>query len=127
MIGLVLRLIHWTASAPPGDPLGPVDQDADKVRDEACRVVSHDPAACAVRPTPTPRGTGGSGGPDLSFLSLLIWILLIAGVLALIGLLVRWALQRAGSSKRKHVHDDTDEDIVEDRVVVIDRSREPPG
>lgn len=117
----------WVGAAPPEDPLGPVDQNPDAVRDEACRVVSQNTTSCATpKPTPTPAPRSG-GTTDLSFLALLAWLLLFALVIGLLVLLVRWADAKFGSSTRKKAapEDDADEDVIEDRVVVIDRSREP--
>jgi len=38
---IVARLLAST-----GDPLGPVDQDPDAVREEACKLVSSNPSVC---------------------------------------------------------------------------------
>lgn len=113
--------------APPDDPLGPVEQDVDAIRDDACKVVSANASSCTPKPPPTtppPSQPTDSGGLDLSALSLLLWVLLGAAVVLLIVLLVR----RAGTSTHhRHAEDDDDDgdDVVEERVVAIDRSREP--
>jgi len=118
----------WFGGAPPDDPLGPVEQDVDAIRDEACKVVSENSASCsAPRPTPTPRldDGGGSGGVDLSFLSLLLWVLLIAAVLLVLALIVNRVGGKSAHMKREQVEPDDEDEITEERVVAIDRTREP--
>jgi len=117
----------WFGGAPPDDPLGPIEQDVDAVRDEACKVVSENQSSCSPpKPTPTPTSRTG-GGFDLSLLSLLLWVLLIAAVLLLVAVIANRVGGR--SSRAKHARDtaadDLPEDDVEERVVAIDRSREP--
>lgn len=131
---LIVRLTGSRAAqlllggAPPDDPLGPVEQDVDAIRDDACKVVSNNPSTCVPKPPPPttlpPSQSTDSGGLDLSVFSLLLWLLLGAAIVLLIVLLVRRA---GGSVRHRHTDDDdaVDDDEVEERVVAIDRSREP--
>jgi hypothetical protein len=109
--------------APPG--LGPVDQDPDNVREEACRIVSPNQKVCTPATTTPPKVAGGSSF-DLSWVSLLIWVLLIAGVIALVVLLVRFVVGR-GWNRRPRRDDEADLDLdeMELAAVAVDRSREP--
>ena len=53
--------LTWSLSpAPPDDPLGPVGQDPDVVRAEACRLVSSDPSVCSVPKPPKPPDVDGN-------------------------------------------------------------------
>ncbi|MDP2290380.1 MAG: DUF4129 domain-containing protein [Actinomycetota bacterium] len=137
MIGLAARAtasVVWLlagrgATVPPDDQLGPVDQDPDVVREEACKLVSPDSRVCSPPKPREPRTSNGGGNFDLSFVSLLLWLLLIAAVVGLIYLLVR-ALAGSGTfggRRRSRAKDDDDDELdVEERdAVAIDRSREP--
>lgn len=129
--GVVLRVASWFSGAPPGDPLGPVDQNPDTVREEACKLVSEDTSVCSAPKPPAPTGSnGGNGGSgiDLSFVSLVLWILLFAAVAGLLYLLARWALSKNGGGARRRAaarNPDDDDDIIERDAVAVDRSREP--
>lgn len=122
----------WASTVPPDDQLGPVDQDADAVREEACKLVSSNQRVCAPpRPIEVepPRRSGGGGGA-FDFVSLLLWVLLFAAVVGLLALLVHWAMSAQGPIGRRRpaksdADDDADADIVEANVVAVDRSREP--
>lgn len=116
----------WLISAPPTDPLGPVNQDPDAVREEACKLVSKDTSVCSAPEPPQPQ-SGSGGGVDLSILSLLLWVVLIAAVAWLLYMLARWAATKSGhAARRKKSVDTSDEgDIVERDAVAVDRSREP--
>lgn len=74
---------------------GPVDQDPEQIRNEACKVVSSDSSTCVTTTTVQPRTSSGRGATNLSFLSLLLWLLLIAAVVAVVVLLLRRPLARA--------------------------------
>ena len=133
LLGTPLRwfaqLLMWVGSVPPDDQLGPVDQDADAVREEACKLVSSNQTVCSPpRPTTVDPGRPRSGS-SLDFLSMLLWLLLIAAVLGLVALLVRWAMSAQGPVGRRRPKksgaDDAEVDTVEANVVAIDRSREP--
>jgi len=117
----------WLTSAPPDDPLGPVNQDPDAVREEACKLVSKDTSVCSAPKPPKPPKADGGGGFDLSIVSLLLWVLLIAAVVGLVYMLVRWAATKSGrtAARKKSVAGDDEGDIVERDVVAVDRSREP--
>lgn len=116
----------WLFGSTPGDPLGPVDQDPDAVREEACKLVSPDKTVCTPPKPPKP-SQPGDGGLDISIVSLLLWLLLIAAVLFLLFLVVRYADSKSGRSRKrkKDVDRNEDEDIVERDAVAVDRSREP--
>ncbi len=119
----------WLAAAPPDGQLGPVDQNPDAVREQACKIVSSNQKICTPVTTNPPRPRSDSGGGwDLGFVSLLLWILLLAAVIGLVVLLVRAVAGRAGGWSRRRgsdEHDDDDLDTVEREVVAVDRSREP--
>ena len=119
---------HFTTLISGADPLDPIEQDPDVVREQACRLVSRDQAVCAPPDTtPPPRGTGGSG-TNLDWVGALLWLVLIAAVLAMLVYVVRYLLERSGRGRAKRPRDpgDADElDQVEQEAVTIDRSREP--
>ena len=129
IVGLVISATSWFAGAPPADPLGPVDQDPDAVREEACRLVSKDSSVCSAPKPPTRSGGRGGRGMDLSFVSLLLWILLFAAVAGLLYMLVRWVLSKQGGGARRRNAagdgDDDDDDVLERDAVEVDRTREP--
>lgn len=126
------QLWLWAATTvpPPDDPLGgPVGQDPDSVREEACKLVSPDRTVCSP-PKPTQADTSGGGGDgfSLDWLSALLWLLLIAAVVGLLFLLVRWAAERNGGGRKKSAKGDEDDelgDVIERDAVAVDRSREP--
>jgi len=122
------QLLAWVGAAPPEDQLGPVDQDADAVREEACKLVSSNQTVCSPPRPNTIESSRQSSGSSLDFLSMLLWLLLIAAVLGIVVLLVRWAMSAQGPIGRrrptKAVTDD-EVDTVEANMVAIDRSREP--
>ena len=118
----------WLAGTPPADPLGPVDQDPDVVREEACKLVSKDTSVCSAPIPPKPPKVDDGGGLDLSIVSLLLWVLLIAAVVGLLYMLLRWAATKSGRTlarRKPTAGDDGDGDIVERDAVTVDRSREP--
>lgn len=126
--GLVMRAAAWFVAAPPGDPLGPVDQDPDAVREEACKLVSKDTSVCSAPKPPPPTSGSGGHGLDLSFVSLLLWILLFAAVAGLVYMLVRRLLSKNGAGARRRAaagDDDEDDDVVERDAVAVDRTRQP--
>ena len=113
------------------DNLGPVDQDPDEVRDDACRILSGDPSVCEPAETLPPRTPEGGGGLALDLFSLILWVVLIAAVAFLVYVVVRAAMKRSGITKRRRsgtddgIDDGTEGDAVERDVVAIDRGREP--
>lgn len=122
---LATRLIGLLTGA---DPLEPIEQDPDVVREEACRLVSRDQSVCAPPDTRPPTGSSGGGGVSIDWLGTLLWLVLIAAVLAMIVYLVRYLLERSGRArvkKKRVADDDSDLDQVELAAVAIDRSREP--
>lgn len=132
MIRVWVRMMSMVATVPPpDDPLGgPVAQDPDAVREEACKLVSPDTSVCSP-PKPVEQSSGGGGGSfNLDWLSALLWLLLIAAVIGLVFLLVRWIVERGGGGRNragKGGGDDDDElgDVIERDAVAVDRSREP--
>ena len=110
-----------------GDPLDPVDQDPDAVREEACRLLSRDQSVCSP-PDTTPPNQPSRSGFSLGWLGALLWLMLILLLIALLVFLVRFFIERSGGGrkKRKRGKDDDDNvDEVEQAAVAIDRSREP--
>ena len=109
------------------DNLGPVDQDPDEVRDDACRILSADPSVCEPAEALPPRTPQGGGGLALDLFSLVLWVVLIAAVAFLVYLVVRAAMRRSGVTRRRRSGSDdgTDDDAVERDAVAVDRGREP--
>lgn len=125
-----LRLIvHRVLSAAGGratqpDPLGPVDQDPDQVRETACKLVAPD-LVCAP-PEPRPPSPPPSG--DLSWLNGLAWVVIAVLIGALLWLAWRAVQQFSGRARPKKVkqqraEDDPIDDLGE--VVAVDWSRSP--
>ena len=123
----------WTAlsgSPPPTDPLGPVSQNPDDVRDAACRIV----ASSRVCDPPAPPSSlpdnssgGGSGGGIGSLMGLFLWALLIAVVIAIVIVAVRYFSDRRPSGGDLDDDGDVPDDDALAGTVIIDRSREPRG
>ena len=109
-----------------GDPLDPVNQDPDAVREEACRLLSRDQSVCAPPTTPPPN-QGSGAGFSLDWLGALLWLLLIVLLIAMLALLVRFVIERSGGGRKKRKQDEDDDNVdeVEQAAVAIDRSREP--
>lgn len=110
------------------DPLEPVEQDPDAVREEACRLVSRDESVCSPPDSVPPNRGSGSGGSSLNWLGTLLWVVFIALLVMLLVFLIRSLIERSGRGRAKRKRDaaDTDElDEVEEAAVAIDRSREP--
>lgn len=112
-----------------GDPLGPVEQDPDDVRDIACDLtatgeVCSPPEPEPFVPTPSPSG-GGSGGAGSGLGSLLVVALVVALLLA-IGWLVLTVVRNRGAVDEPDEDDDVDVDL--DAPVgrrVVDHERPP--
>ena len=123
----LVRVLGWLATVPPPtDPLGPVDQDPDQIRNEACKVVSSNPSACVTNTTVRPpTGTSSGGGIDLSWLSMLLWVLLIAAVVAVLALLLRKPLTSARKNAKADADREEDDEVIDEGAVFVDRSREP--
>ena len=126
---IVVSLGNWLSLLINGaDPLEPIEQDPDVVREEACRLVSRDTSVCAPPDTRPPPTESGGGGFNLDWLGALIWLVLIVVILALLFFLVRFLIDRSvrGRKKQKPDSDEADDlDQVEQAAVAIDRSREP--
>jgi hypothetical protein len=122
---VVVRVVVRVVGAPPGDPLGPVDQDPDRIRDEACRLVAAD-RVCSPPKPPKDLDPPSSLGWIGSVLQALVWIVFIALVVALVVLLVRAAMGLGGRGRRRRRTVVVDEPEVEVLGgVLIDTSREP--
>lgn len=114
-------------TAPPGDPLGTVDQDPDAVRTEACKLVAEDSTCTATTAEPRdPDVTAPSAAAaGLNVATLLLWIALLAGLLLLVVVAARALARREA---RRATEDDGDEEedaAVEVPGVAVDRRREP--
>jgi Domain of unknown function (DUF4129) len=100
-----------------GGDLGPVDQNPDDVRDQACQILSR---PCTPYEPPKPTGGKPPSG-DFSFAGVIVNILLIALIAAIVFLIV-WYLRKVRLRT-------PDEDIVEDAEPIseriIDHSRPP--
>jgi Domain of unknown function (DUF4129) len=122
MSGLVVLLRVFTTT--PGDPLPPVDQDPDKVRQVACGLVAPDQVCQPPKP-PTPPNVN----LNLDWLGIVLWMLLIGGLLVVLYFLVRWLISMDGGgnkrSKKRRVDGPATEDLDDLGPVAIDRSREP--
>ena len=122
---------RWLLPASTDDNLGPVDQDPDEVRDDACHILSANPSVCEPADTAPPDTPEGGGGLALDLLSLILWVVLIAAVGFLAYLVVRAAMRRSGISSRRSKRrrsgsdEGTEGDAVERDAVAIDRGREP--
>jgi hypothetical protein len=133
MIVAALRLVVLAArvavvrSSPPGDPLGPTDQDPDAVREDACKLVESSDVCSPPKPPPlnTSSGSGAAGG----LLNLLLWGLLIAVLVGVGFVAYRYFAERLGNGSSSEDGDD-EADPDDDALigtVIIDRSREPRG
>lgn len=106
------------------DPLQPVDQDPDAVREQACRIVSRDASVCSA-PVQTAPPSGPSNGMNIDWLGTVLWIVLIAGLTLLLVLLVRAVAGRGSRGLRRRAQHVDDIDEIESATVAVDRSREP--
>lgn len=115
-------------TVPPGDPLQPVDQDPDSVREAACRIVASRVTCAPAKPPDVQPSNVGTSGGGFSVFGAFLWLSLVAVVLALAYVTVRYSINRRSSAQRGRGDDGTDPDV--DALVgtvVIDRSREPRG
>jgi hypothetical protein len=107
------------------DPLGPVDQDPDQVRETACKLVAPDLICSPPKPRPSKPPSGDTG-----WLDALAWLVLAVLIGVLIWLAVRAVQQFVGpsrpkkaKSKRKATAQEPIDDLGE--VVAVDWSRSP--
>lgn len=116
------------STTPPADPLGPVTQNPDQVRQAACRLVeSRDVCRPAAPPDTIVQRPSAFGGGNGIF-GLFLWMLLIAVVLGIAWVAYRYLRDRSARSPRSDEGDDVDpDDDALAGTVVIDRSREPTG
>ncbi len=112
----------WTLASPAG--LGPVAQDPDQVREDACDLLS--PSTVCNPPDPefttpdAPRGGGAGLGP-------VAWLVLIVAVAVLAGLIVRAIAGRVRDRERDDVEDVEDHDEIEPLASVQIDHDNPPG
>jgi hypothetical protein len=108
------------------DPLGPVDQDPDQVRETACKLVAPDLVCAPPKPRPpSPSSTPG----DVSWLNGIAWVVLAVLIGVLLWLAWRAVQQFSGrarpakAKKQRAADDDPIDDLGE--VVAVDWSRSP--
>lgn len=126
LAGLLYSVTRLITGA--GDPLEPVEQDPDAVREEACRLVSRDESVCSPPDSVPPNSGSGGGGSSLNWLGTLLWVVFVALLVTLLVFLVRSLIERSGRRRAKAKRDATDADEldeIEEAAVAIDRSREP--
>ena len=115
------------------DPLGPVDQNPDDIRQQTCRLVASN---CVCRPStadpsPAPPPSGGGAGSIIGFiLTFMLWAMAFAVVVGLLYLVLRAIIDRSGGGrlrrKRRALKGADDSGDFEDLTLrIIDRSREP--
>lgn len=120
--------VRWLAaviSTPPTDPLGPVSQNPDEVRDAACRLVESRSVCSPPAPPPSvvPHSPETANGGALG---LLLWVLLLAVVVAIAYVGYRYLAGRRGTRSAEDDGDEVDpDDDALAGMVIIDRSREP--
>ncbi len=135
MIEPGIEFVIWLTGSgapvpPPGDPLGPVAQDPDAVRNTACHLVASDDVCTVTTTGPADpsvvRPTAPSGG-GIGVASLLLWLLLGAAVVLLVGMIVRSIVGRGRPAKAPDEDDVDDGEELVDALgtVAVDRSREP--
>ena len=108
------------------DPLGPVDQDPDQVRETACKLVAPDQVCAPPKPRPpSPPPTPG----DVSWLNGIAWVVLALLIGVLLWLAWRAVQQYSGRARPAKAKKQraTDDDAVDDlgEVVAVDWSRSP--
>jgi hypothetical protein len=109
------------------DPLAPVEQDPDALRDAACRLVLPDAQCEPLRP-PEPDVDGGGGSSFVGFLTdAVLWLLFVGLVVALVVLAVRLVLSVRGRRRPKRTREarEDDEELEVLTPTIVDRSREP--
>jgi len=121
----MLRWLAVVMTTPPTDPLGPVSQNPDEVRDAACRLVESRSVCSPPAPPPSivPHGPEAA---DASALGLLLWVLLLVAVVAIAYIGYRYLAGRRGTERAADEEDEVDpDDDALAGTVIIDRSREP--
>jgi hypothetical protein len=123
-------MISWLVAGT-DDPLGPVDQDVNEIRETACRPVRPESVCSPPAPRPAdPTGGGGGGGGLSAIFELLVWLLFFSMIAALVYAIVRAVMAATGSPRRVRRRTGGDdeqnsEEVEELAPVAIDRSREP--
>ncbi|HRE01946.1 MAG TPA: hypothetical protein PLV68_11655, partial [Ilumatobacteraceae bacterium] len=108
-VGAVL-VGRWLTAA---DPLSPVDQDPDVVRDQACRLVESS-SFCSPPKAPTrlPEASTG-GGAAVGIGSIILWIVLVVALATLVWVVLRAVAGRGGFRRRRTAgEEDTEADDV---------------
>lgn len=103
-----------------GDPLGPVDQDPDEVRDDACDIVAGG-RACEPPPATTDPSSGGETGAGFG------QVLFIGAIIALVVTLVvllarRWTPRRTAEGGGDEDDADADEPLA---ARLVDHANDP--
>ncbi len=122
-LAALVDVVH-AVGAPPDDPLGPVEQDPDQIRESACRLVAADRVCSPPKPRSVdpPSGLGWIG----SLVEAVVWIVFVALVVVLVVLLVRAAMGLGGlGRRRRRPRDVADPEAEPLGAVRIDTSREP--
>lgn len=123
---------RWFLAVPPPvlpDPLAPVAQDPDAIRDAACRLVFPDVRCSSPSSSgepPTPRSV--DAGPFLQLLQIVFWVLAFAAALALVYVLVRAALRWHSPGRRRRRRETSDSDADETEHLeprIVDHRRQP--
>lgn len=126
------RAWHWiatSASVPPDDPLGPVSQDSQQIREAACKLTAADRDCVPSTISTLPRGaSGGAGGNIVSTILLVLFVALVLGLLVLAA---RSILLRDKSRRRRRSSTSADDDggdnddVVSIGHTVVDHRRTP--
>ena len=118
-----MRAIRRVAGAP-DDPLGPNGQDADEIRERACRLTAPETACIERDPDSVTDGGGAGGGGFGAVLELLLWILFIGLVAALLATIIWVVVQRAPSRPRRARPRAAEEaDGADEELVVLGRTQ----
>ncbi len=122
----------WLMVARGSDPLDPVDQNPDDVRDDACDLVASD-GVCSPQPNDVDDDIDVDvDPPNVGFLGFVPWLLLGVLVALLVFLVVRAVMSSQGAKgrgrkKRRSGDDDDGDDQELLSPVIVDRSKEPTG
>lgn len=114
-------------AAPPTDPLGPVAQDPEAIRIEACKLVASD-ASCTTATSVQPDTPNVQASPPgFELVALLLWVALFAGLVAVVVVVARAVARRERTASDDDEDDDAPAVTVDEAgtVTIVDRRREP--